>query len=330
MLAIMTMRDGIGITREDVIWCYETFLQRAPESEEVVQYYLSNFITKKTLIWVFLNSEEFRRRNVVPAQVEVPRPAINDFSYSDRPEVQREILKLLRHLEPHKAEGLKKVRIGADGDGGYVMLDDFAGIVAAYSLGIANDVSWDLDIANRGIDVFQYDHTIDKLPAKHPRFKWVKRGVAAFPNKDLEILPELIRQNGHSRNDDLLLKCDVEGGEWKVMASIDAASLRQFRQIVIEMHGFQILDRETFLDTAKRAIPALTRFHKVVHVHANNNSAYAIVGAIPLPAVLELTLVRHDRAKLVRSDEVFPTKLDKPCASHRADYCLGSFRFSGY
>ena len=63
-------------------------------------------------------------------------------------------------LSPMDVEGAKYSRVGKDFDGGYVMLADFeaATIDAAYSFGIADDVSWDEEIADRGIEVFMYDY----------------------------------------------------------------------------------------------------------------------------------------------------------------------------
>lgn len=63
-------------------------------------------------------------------------------------------------------EGSGFVRIGRKNDGGYVMFDDFESRKYAYSIGIADDVSWDRDIASRGLDVYMYDHTIQGLPEK--------------------------------------------------------------------------------------------------------------------------------------------------------------------
>jgi len=308
------------VTREQVIWCYEMFLGRQPESEEVIKQHIANHNDQRALVWGFLASGEFQRRNV-------PHPLVSDFTYSDQPSVQQDVIQILRRLEPYKVQNFEKVRVGRDFDGGYVMLDDFKGLSVAYSLGINDDVSWDRDIAERGIDVFQYDHTIPHLPAHHPRFKWFKKGVAANRGSEFESLYVLLRENGHAARDDLLLKCDIEGAEWGVLATIDPLYLQSFRQIVIEMHGFQMLDRSDFCETARKAVEALTKYHRVVHVHANNNSAYSIVGGIPVPASLEFTLVRVDGKILVPNDETFPTALDMPCWPHRADYRLGLFRF---
>src|SRR5262249_33933554 len=77
------------------------------------------------------------------------------------PEVGERVRSALRLLRPFGVEDQRKVRLGRDNDGGYVIIDDLSGVVAALSLGICDDASWDMDIAKRGIDVFQFDHTID-------------------------------------------------------------------------------------------------------------------------------------------------------------------------
>ena len=65
-------------------------------------------------------------------------------------EAQRRILRLAAVLEPRRAIGFEKIRIGGPNDGGYVMIDHFSDVAAAYSLGVGPDVSWDVDIAEIG------------------------------------------------------------------------------------------------------------------------------------------------------------------------------------
>lgn len=251
---------------------------------------------------------------------------INGFLYDDDAALQAEILPLLRGFRPFKALKGEKIRIGRETDGGYVMLDDFKGIQAAYSFGINDDVSWDRDIVDRKIDVFQYDHTITALPEQHPRFHWFKLGLSGTSGGDYRTLPELIQQNGHANLNDMLLKMDIEGHEWASLACLPEGYLKRFRQMTFELHGFQHTAEPDFRATWLLAMKRLTENHKLIHVHANNNSAYAIVGGIPIPAVLEVTMIRND-VKSVPSSETFPTALDRPCWPHRADYLLGTFAF---
>ena len=99
---------------------------------------------------------------------------------------QAPIIDLLSHLTPRRSVGFGKLRLGRDGDGGYVMLDDFADVSAALSFGIGRDCSWDAAIAARAIDVDQYDHTVDGSPTANPRFRFFKKKIAAAASDDSE------------------------------------------------------------------------------------------------------------------------------------------------
>ena len=239
-------------------------------------------------------------------------------------------LSVLQMLRPHRVAGASKVRVGRFFDGGYAMLDRFTGVSAAYSLGINDDVSWDLDMARRGIPVFQYDHTIERLPGEHPLFHWEKICIGGQVDESAGVatIESLIKKNGHERADDMILKCDIEGAEWLALRTTPVSVLRQFRQIVLEVHGFHMLADPQHAENIRTSILNLTASHRVVHVHANNFAPWAIVGGMPVPCVLEFTLARIDEGEFSVSDEVFPTALDMPCYSERADYYLGRFEYA--
>ncbi len=60
-----------GVTREQVQWCYRTFLQREPESEDALQSHLGH-ADLKSLVHAFVNSEEYRaRQEATPASAPV-------------------------------------------------------------------------------------------------------------------------------------------------------------------------------------------------------------------------------------------------------------------
>src|SRR5579862_6742486 len=92
---------------------------------------------------------------------------------------QGNILRLLRMLRPMRAQGIGQIRLGCGGDGGYVLDDALVGIRDAISIGIGSDVSFDLDLADRGVTVHQYDHTVEGPPATHPNFRFHRTAWAA-------------------------------------------------------------------------------------------------------------------------------------------------------
>jgi hypothetical protein len=91
------------------------------------------------------------------------------------------------------AKDVGKVRVGCDRDGGYVMLDDFRNVNSCYSVGIGPEVSWDLDMARRGLPVFQYDHTVKEPPVKHDKLIFTPLGLGTVDNGDRRTLATLVR-----------------------------------------------------------------------------------------------------------------------------------------
>ena len=83
----------------------------------------------------------------------------------------------LHQVQPHDVPEARKVRIGAAGDGGYVMLDDFAPARHAVSMGIGPEVSWDAGMAARGLHVFQYNDLVQRSPQQHPSFMFHRMRV---------------------------------------------------------------------------------------------------------------------------------------------------------
>ncbi|MGZ3688365.1 MAG: FkbM family methyltransferase, partial [Bdellovibrionota bacterium] len=181
--------------------------------------------------------------------------------------------------------GIRKIRVGHDMDGGYVLLDHLLrrrsnGV--AYSYGIGREVSWDLEMAEKfGFEVFQYDPTVEGPAVEHERFRFHQQGVAGLPangqpkltdplrlkKRPAKSLTDHLRANGHANRNDLIMKMDVEGYEWEVFDSETEATLRCFGQIVVEVHCLATarMYREFALILAK-----MNRIFRVCHVHANN------------------------------------------------------------
>jgi hypothetical protein len=73
--------------------------------------------------------------------------------------------------------GYNKIRIGRKADGGYILLNDFNNIKIAYSFGISSEISFEKELVDKNIDIFMYDHTINKLPFENSKFHWKKIGL---------------------------------------------------------------------------------------------------------------------------------------------------------
>ncbi|MDR1233179.1 MAG: hypothetical protein LBJ75_02890 [Puniceicoccales bacterium] len=237
-------------------------------------------------------------------------------------------LTIMKYFAPKNVVDKNLVRIGRDYDGGYIMVDDFSKCDAAYSFGISQDVSWDLDIAKRGIDVFMYDHTIEGLPLQNGHFHFFKTGICGTSGEDtnLKTFEEILTANGHMTNKNLILKIDVEGAEWESFSKTPSETIENFAQIVVEFHGVDNVCDENKFNAMLNVFEKLNTTHQVVHVHANNYGTFDIIGGIPLPNTFEITYLRKRDNQFVSSHKCYPVQnLDMPNNPNAADFFLGFY-----
>jgi hypothetical protein len=231
-------------------------------------------------------------------------------------------------LQPVAVRNVGKIRVGRDLDGGYVMLDDFERIGAALSLGIADDVSWDEDVAAHDINVLQFDPSVSAPPVENARFRFESLRVVPHDTEGGISLDTIVRSKIEDSNAMLLLKIDIEGAEWDVFNAVDESVLSRFSQVVCEFHDLDRLAEPAFGRRARRVFEKLARTHAVTHVHGNNCSNFANVGNVIVPQVLEVSFALRDIYAFSETVESFPTALDRPNQPGRADLFLGSFQFA--
>jgi hypothetical protein len=81
------------------------------------------------------------------------------------------VSELVRSLRPKSFDG-SLVRIGPNGDGGYLIPDDIAGICACISPGVSTQCDFDVQIADRGIPVYLLDASVLGPPVQHDLFNF--------------------------------------------------------------------------------------------------------------------------------------------------------------
>ena len=234
-------------------------------------------------------------------------------------------LDIMKLLSPKEVVDKNLIRIGRAYDGGYVMVDDFDNCVA-YSFGISDDVSWDFDIAKRGIDVYMYDHTIDSLPVYDERFHFFKTGICGESDRqeNLKTFEEILSDNGHVDNRNIILKIDVEGAEWNAFNETSSELLKNFRQIVVEFHSINDVVNGSNFNKTMSVLNKLNLTHQVVHIHANNFGSYDIIGGVPIPNTYEVTYLIRDGNEFRDNVKSYPIDgLDKPNCPEKGDYYLG-------
>lgn len=238
----------------------------------------------------------------------------------------RELVSL---LEPQDLSGAEYVRVGRDMDGGYVMIEEaLRGGKTAYSFGIADDASWDLAMAERGFDVYMYDPSISAPPFAHPQFRFEPAGVSGKDESPMmRSLQSWVAENGHSGEEGLVLKMDVEGCEWDVLDYAPTEVVAQFVQIALEYHSLSPAVDDELYTKITRVLAKLNRTHQCVHVHGNSASGVSWIGGMVLPSLMEATYVRRRdfEGRFSPNSRSFPTDVDRPTFRQAADIALGRF-----
>ena len=206
-------------------------------------------------------------------------------------------------LSPMKVLNHTKVRIGANADGGYILLTDLNNIRIAYSLGIGTEISFEKDLADKNIDIFMYDHTINNLTFENPRFHWEKIGICGISsnNTNYKTLSQLIEQNGHSNEKNMILKFDIESNEWEVFKNLPIDNLNQFKYIVGEFH-FSTLKEFNYFDILKK----ISLTHQIFHVHCNNCGKIITIDEYKICNLLEISFLRKNDYFFEKDYSIYP------------------------
>lgn len=189
------------------------------------------------------------------------------------------------------------VRIGGEGDGGYLLPDDFEGIRHCFSPGVDVTARFEEEIAQRyGIRSFMADASVERAPLENPLFDFDRRFLGARSDETFITLGDWADEKlGDTGDDDLLLQMDIEGAEFDVLIESDSALLRRFRMMVIEFHGMERVFERHGLPLVRAMFAKLHRDFAIVHMHANNCCGIATCRDAAIPRVLEISYLRRDR-----------------------------------
>ena len=209
-------------------------------------------------------------------------------------------------LCPKEVVGKNKILAGNYGDGGYVILDDLAQIKIAYSFGISNIISFDEFLAKRGIDVYMYDHTINHLVFENPKFHWKKIGITteSRKNKEMKTLKELLIENGHINEENMILKIDIEDMECEILTEISQDILNKFKYIIIEYHFNKFDNYEIYLEGLKK----LKISHQIFHIHCCNCGQIFNSGENPICNVIEVSYIKKEGNIFRKDKSNYPIK----------------------
>jgi hypothetical protein len=222
------------------------------------------------------------------------------------PSAVEAIIKLLRPYDTQR----ELIRLGPLGDGGYLVPDDLDGISACFSPGVSNVSGFEKDCAQRGMQVYLADRSVNGPAEAHPLFNFTKRYLGALTNVDFMTMDSWVNATNHNGTSDLLLQIDIEGYEYEVFLSMSDDLIKRFRIIVAEFHFLDQFWNRPFFAIAGQAFKKILQTHICVHIHPNNCCGQISKKGLVIPRAMEFTFYRADRAFKNGHRNQFPHPLD--------------------
>ncbi len=211
---------------------------------------------------------------------------------------------ILSQLHPVRTDK-ELIRLGPTGDGGYIVPDDFEGIHSCFSPGVDTISGFENECAERDMDVFLADASVENPPIVNSRFHFRKSFIGEKTQGVFLSMDDWIEQSIGGKKGDLLLQMDIEGHEYKALNAMSHENLKRFRIVVIEFHGLNYLKHSKI-----KAFKKLLKTHSCVHIHPNNAEPVSTVGRLQIPNLMEFTFLRNDRIHTKQPQTIFPHVLD--------------------
>lgn len=205
---------------------------------------------------------------------------------------------------------LPKIRLGKDGDGGYIICDGLE-YDCFLSWGIDNDISFEEDFLEKypDLECHAYDGSINQLPliqksTSEWRIFFHKQFIGEDISETMSNLHTFFEENEH-----IMVKMDIEWGEFPWIDSLTDSQLQKIQQMVIEFHL-------PFIPEKWHVLERLARTHWLVHFHPNNCFVKKnnFVQWVYVPDIFECTYIHKKSIAqkwLMPSSEPIPGPLDQ-------------------
>ena len=233
---------------------------------------------------------------------------------------------IVAELQPVALENCTLKRFGSANDGGYLMCENLIEpLDAAYSYGVGPNDDWGCEVARRyNVPLHEYDCFDPARPiCEGGRFifhnECVGDSSGERKSRFFDTLENQIRRNGDIGRR-IIIKMDIEGGEWESLPAAPDELLDSISQLAMEMHGY---DDPKILEVLRK----LKRTFYLVNLHFNNWSCTS--QAAPLPAWAYQVLWVNKRIGIVDPTAPVPppmSPLNAPDAPTRPDCQLPASR----
>ena len=224
--------------------------------------------------------------------------------------------------------GLPLVRIGGEGDGGYLVPDDLDGVRSCFSPGVSNVADFEAALAARGVRCFLADASVSGAPVQNALFDFEKKYLGSTNDDQTTTLASWIARKAPD-DADMILQMDIEGAEYAVILESSPETLRRFRILVVEFHDLHRIGDKLGHQLIKLCFEKLLADFDVVHIHPNNCERAVRLHGFEVPPVMEITFIRKDRGGARAPIKALPHALDRKNIARKADIRLQPSWYEG-
>ena len=228
---------------------------------------------------------------------------------------------LYKYFCPKKVVGKNLKLYGLMRDGGYILTEDLKNVKIAYSFGVDGEYSFDMHLADNDIDVYMYDPFIKGLDFSQynlnnsqdfknnadyyqKKLHFFKIGITGSKKQNnMKTLQEILNDNGHSNEKDMILKMDIEYAEWDALNEMSEDILKKFKYIVIEFHLWKRPEK-LIINVLKK----LLKFHQVIFIRFNNAGQLIEFGRNKICNAIEVTYMLKEGNEFVMDSSIYPPK----------------------
>lgn len=197
----------------------------------------------------------------------------------------------------------KKIRVGKDFDGGYVICDiPNINYDLLLGCGVDVDISFESQFCNKYKNAlcYLYDGSVNDIYLDNKNMTFFKKYINNFNDENNTNLHEII-----DKFNNIFLKMDIEGYEIPWIKSLSDEKLNKISQIVMEFHY-------PFEDYKKDVFEKINKYFIMIHFHANNCCGVRNHNGIIIPNVFECTYLNRKffNNNYELNTDVIPSVLD--------------------
>ena len=244
---------------------------------------------------------------------------INRYDYGLFSTVEHlKVKNLINSIKPHNL-GYKLLRVGPNGDGGYLIPDILSNITACFSPGVGKIHGFEEDLLKRGIKIYMADKTVEKPNLSNENYEFLKKNIGSYDDEEMITIDTWI---SNSEVHNKILQMDIEGSEYEAINSINELNFKKIQVMVIEFHHFEhVLNKMGYL-VVKNVLQKVLKHFDVAHIHPNNCCGSYKIKELVIPSTLEITFLNKELTLKKEKIESIPNELDFKNVKNKPDILL--------